>query len=190
MIPRALEGGLRGLAAASAALLLAACSGNYAADESYQTPAPRVGQNAATLPDDTVFGESGLSLGGLQDTLFGEDEADGGSLPVNRYLWQGSLETLDFLPLESADPYTGVIATDWATTPENPNERFKVAAYITSPKLQASALRVAVFREQRNQDAVWVPTPVSADTVRRLEDAILTRSRQIRIAEIEAEQAS
>lgn len=183
MTMRRLGGGLFG---AVVALALAGCSGDYSAPESYQRPEPKVGQNAGIDPDDTVFGADGLV-----DALFGEDEeGDGGRLPVNRYLWQGSLETLSFLPLASADPFTGVIATEWSTTPDSPAERFKVAAYVTSHELEASSLRVAVFREDRREDGIWVPTPVSAETVRRLEDAILTRSRQIRVAEIESEQAS
>lgn len=178
-------------AAALAVVFLAGCEGNYAADPNEPVPAPNVGRNARPDPDDTLFGEDGLTLGRILDgSLFGQEPEPGDRLPINRFLWQGSLETLDFLPLASTDPFTGVIATEWATTPENPAERFKVAAYVTSPELEASSLRVAVFRELRTEDGVWVPSPVSAETVRRLEDAILTRARQIRIAEIEAEQES
>ncbi|GMG85368.1 DUF3576 domain-containing protein [Paralimibaculum aggregatum] len=176
-----------------AAFLLAACSGNYAADDSYQTPAPKVGQNAQVDPDDTLFGEDGFTMGGLLDgSIFGAEDPlkDGGRLPINKYIWQGTLETLDFLPLASADPFTGVIATEWSTTPQSPGQRFKVAAYVTSPDLEASSLKVAVFREDLREDGLWIPMPVSEETVRRLEDAILTRSRQIRIAELEAAEAS
>ncbi len=182
----------RRVAAAAAVALLAACSGNFAADESYTTPAPATGRGATVDGPDTIFGDDGVSLSGLLDgSLLGsDDELDGGRLPVNRFLWQGALETLDFLPLDDADPFTGIIATEWATTPETPGQRFKVTAYVTSAELEASSLRVAVFREDLAEDGLWVATPVSAETVRRLEDAILTRSRQIRIAEIEAEQAS
>lgn len=179
--------GLVGMAA-----LLAACSGNLAPDDDFQTPSPNVGREAEGDPDDTLFGEGGLALGRVLDgSLFGggDDAESGGSLPVNRFLWQASLDTLSFLPLASTDPFTGVIATEWATTPENPNQRFKVTAYVLSPELQASSLRVAVFREDRTEDGVWVPRAVSPETVTRLEDAILTRARQVRIAAVEAENA-
>ncbi|MEM9146237.1 MAG: DUF3576 domain-containing protein [Pseudomonadota bacterium] len=180
-------------ALAIALVALTACSGNYAADDDFQTPSPNVGQNAAGDVDDTLFGEGGIALGRVLDgSILDGDEGSGpgGSLPVNRYLWQASLDTLSFLPLASTDPFTGVIATEWATTPENPDQRFKVTAYVLNHELRASALRVAVFREDRVDQGVWVPRAVSPDTARRLEDAILTRARQVRIASVEDESAS
>lgn len=136
---------------------------------------------------DSVFGEGGLSFGsggsesGL-GSLFGGEEPQGG-IPVNRYLWQASLDTLSFLPLASTDPFTGVIATEWGATPDAPGERFKVTAYMIDGRLSASSLRVAVFREVRTDEGVWLPATVDPGTPRRIEDAILTRARQIRLAE-------
>ncbi len=124
---------------------------------------------------------SGGSIGGI----FGGGGDDKARLPVNKYLWQGALDTLSFLPLASSDPFTGVIATEWGATPEVPGERFKVTAYILNPGLTAAALKVAVYREVLGDGGLWIPAPVSADTPRQLEDAILTRARQIRIAGLE-----
>ena len=106
-------------------------------------------------------------------------------LPANKEMWKGALDTMAFLPLASSDPFTGVIATEWGSTPEVPGERFKVTAYILNPGLTAAALKVAVYREVRSEAGLWVPAPVSADTPRQLEDAILIRARQIRIAGLE-----
>ncbi len=78
-----------------------------------------------------------------------------------------------------------MIATEWGSTPEAPNERFKVTAYILNPGLTAAALKVAVYREMQGETGLWAPAPVSADTARQLEDAILIRARQIRIAGLE-----
>jgi hypothetical protein len=116
-----------------------------------------------------------------------EDGPAGQNLPVNKHLWRASLDTLRFLPLASTDPFSGVIATDWATNPDTPDERYKVTVYVTDPRLEATALNVAVFRETRSGD-VWAPAPVSDATPRRLEDAILTRARQLRVADLEAEE--
>ncbi|MGB0507209.1 MAG: DUF3576 domain-containing protein [Pikeienuella sp.] len=120
-------------------------------------------------------------------SLFGGDSngTSGGLSPVNKHLWVASLDTLAFLPLNSTDPFTGVIATDWASSPDAPNERFKVAAYVKSPQLTTSALKVAVFREIRDGSGAWVTAAVSGVTARRLEDAILLRARQLRLAERE-----
>ncbi|TVQ56393.1 MAG: DUF3576 domain-containing protein [Rhodobacteraceae bacterium] len=104
---------------------------------------------------------------------------------VNRFLWRASLDTLSFLPIASTDPFSGVIATDWATSPGSPDERFKVTAYITDVTLDPTSLRVAVFRETLN-GAAWVPAPVAGETPRQIEDAILVRARQLRLEERQA----
>jgi hypothetical protein len=140
-------------------------------------------------PQGSIFGEGGASI---ENIVSGEafglgDEDEGDSLPVNKFLWQASLDTLSFLPLASTDPFTGVIATDWGAAPNQPNERFKVTAYMLSPALAASSLRVAVYREVRDPSGTWLPAAVDPETPRKLEDAILTRARQIRIAELEGE---
>ena len=114
-------------------------------------------------------------------------DGEGGSLPVNKYLWRASLQTLEFLPLASTDPFSGVIVTDWSSSAQTPDERFKVTAYITDYKLEARSLRVAVYREVKSGDGAWAPADVSDATPRRLEDAILTRARQLRVAELEAD---
>lgn len=162
---------------------LAACSGlgdNEAARTEPDASDPRNaggGVGGGGLNTDRVtdlFRGDGLGLSGNE-----------GLTKVNRHLWRASLDTLAFLPLNSTDPFTGVIATDWAASPEAPEERFKVAAYVTSPQLTATALKVAVFREVRDQSGAWVTAPVSGQTARRLEDAILLRARQLKLGERE-----
>ncbi len=168
--------------------LASACGGgDYAAKKKDE---PRPGPKRDYNPNDpTVFGgSSGLSIGTINSTnpgLLGGSRDEKSRLPVNKYLWQGALDTLSFLPLSSSDPFTGVIATEWGSTPEAPGERLKVTAYILNPGLTAAALKVAVYREVRGDTGLWAPAPVSAETGRRLEDAILARARQIRIAERE-----
>ena len=161
---------------------LAACSGGDTS-EGPASGADPLGEDeqvqARTQQYGTVFGDEGL-LGTIQ----GRDNP-GDALPVNKFLWQASLDTLSFLPLASTDPFTGVIATDWGASPTTPGERFKVTAYMVRPALAASSLKVAVYREVRNGAGVWVPAPVDPETSRKLEDAILTRARQIRIAEVD-----
>lgn len=166
--------------------LAAGCGSNQRAKEDTAGPKPGPKREYDPSRDTSVFGEGGVSVAtlnaGRAGGILGEDEK--GRLPVNKYLWQGALDTLSFLPLASTDPFTGVIATDWGATPEAPDERFKVTAFVVSPVLSAASLKVAVYREARNAEGVWLPAQVSPDTARRLEDAILTRARQIRIAEL------
>lgn len=142
-------------------------------------------------PDESAGGLGSSDEGGRISDIQGLIESDSGAggdglTPINRHLWRASLDTLAFLPLNSTDPFTGVVATDWAASPEAPNERLKVTAYIKSPALSASSLQVAVFREIRGEGGSWVSAPVSGSTARQLEDAILLRARELKIAERKA----
>ena len=109
--------------------------------------------------------------------------SDGGAqaTTVNRYLWAASLETLDFLPVFSADPISGLIITEWYVNPELPNERFKTNVYILDNVLRADALRVSVFRQERQEGGDWLDAAVNPATGREIENAILTRARQLRL---------
>jgi hypothetical protein len=105
------------------------------------------------------------------------------TLGVNQYLWHATLDTLRFMPLQSADPFGGVIITDWYSAPEAPNERMKVTAYILDRNLRADGLKIAVFRQTRTGDG-WADAQVSPDTATKLEDAVLTRARELRLATV------
>lgn len=117
---------------------------------------------------------------------------DGGSRPqgarpaisVNGYLWRAALDTLSFMPLASADPYGGVIITDWYVNPEKPDERFKATVYILDSRLRADGLNVALFRQVRDPSGAWSDAQVNAQTEIDLENAILTRARQVRLSDV------
>jgi len=101
------------------------------------------------------------------------------TIGVNTYLWKAAIDTVSFAPLLQADSNGGVIVTDWFTNPNSPGERIKLTVSILDQDLRADALRVAASR-QVNQNGVWVDAPVSASTVQKLEDIILTRARDLR----------
>jgi hypothetical protein len=126
----------------------------------------------------------GSSNDGTRTMDTGTSIASGSSrmtLGVNSFLWHASLDTLSFLPLQSADPFGGVIISDWYVAPTAPNERLKVTVYIMDRALRADGLKVVVFRQVRN-DTGWSDAQPSADTAHKLEDAILTRARELRLA--------
>lgn len=151
-----------------AALALGACSA-FRADDA---PA---GQSRADDNRDrggvSIFGGAGGSSGG------GGAQA---GIGVNSYLWRASLDTLNFMPLTSADPFGGVIITDWYSDAAAPNERFKATVYILDTRLRADALNVSIFR-QTNQGGAWTDASVDPDTEIQIENAILTRARQLRL---------
>jgi hypothetical protein len=101
------------------------------------------------------------------------------SIGVNAYLWQAALDTVSFAPLVQADSAGGVIVTDWYANPNSPGERVKLTVTILDQDLRADALRVAASR-QTLQGGQWIEAPVTAATVQRLEEIILTRARDLR----------
>jgi hypothetical protein len=103
------------------------------------------------------------------------------TIGVNAYLWRAALETLSFAPLTQSDSNGGVLATDWYANPQNPNERVRVSVAILDRDLRADALQVTAAR-QTMQNGQWIEAPVTAATVQRLEEIILTRARDLRRA--------
>ena len=101
---------------------------------------------------------------------------------VNAYLWRATLDTLSFMPLANADPWGGVINYDWYSDPQTPNERFKATVFILDTRLRADALNVTVTKEVKDASGQWAGAPVAAQTETDLENAILTRARQLNLA--------
>lgn len=121
----------------------------------------------------------------IQDTDTGSTAISSESgqriLGVNSYLWHATLDTLSFMPLQSEDPFGGVIITDWYSSPQTPNERVKITIYILDRRLRADGLKVAVFRQTKSNEG-WADVAVNPDTAVKLTDAILTRARELRLA--------
>jgi len=129
----------------------------------------------------------------LMSGLFGSGNSNGqggggGGVGVNSFLWRASLDTVSFMPLSSADPFGGVIITDWYSPPKTPDERFKVNVFILGRDLRADGVRASVFHQKKDAKGQWVEAPVDANTATDLENAILTRARQIRLSAAEQKQ--
>ena len=104
--------------------------------------------------------------------------------PVNPHLWRASLESINFMPLVSADAFGGVIITDWYINPKTPNERIKVSVFITDQVLRADALKVVVYKQIKGKDGNWTNSHVDSRIATELENIILTKARQLRIRSI------
>ncbi len=106
------------------------------------------------------------------------------AIGVNAYLWRATLDTLAFMPLASADPYGGVVITDWYVNPEKQDERFKTTVYILDTRLRADGLNVNVFKQVKGTDGQWTDASVTPQTSIDIENAILTRARQVRLSNL------
>ncbi|MDO9586558.1 MAG: DUF3576 domain-containing protein [Brevundimonas sp.] len=135
---------------------------------------------------------SGLMLGGCFGPTVGEVFGMNGAgktqaraqtgIGVNAFLWRATLDTMSFMPLANADPWGGVINYDWYTDPQTPNERFKATVFILDTRLRADALNVTVTKEVRDASGEWIGARVAAQTETDLENAILTKARQLNLA--------
>ena len=173
------------VAAAIAFATLAACGTDGPRTEAAY-PERRTGASGITYsnqPRETIWGDSsGIWLfGSSRRNEPGAESGGGGGIGVNTFLWRASLDTLSFMPMAQTDPFGGVIITDWYSAPEAPEERIKVNVFILDRTLRADGVRAAVFRQRRDSQGNWVDAPVDAKTGTDLEDAILTRARQMRL---------
>lgn len=172
------------LTACAALVVLTSCSG-VKKEAKYPTGMSRAatGDNNIYGKPESVFGKDGLQLFGGKSK--NTDESAGG-IGVNAYLWRASLDTVSFMPLASADPFGGVILTDWYTDPSTPDERVKLNVFITGKELKADALNVRAFRQIAGKGG-WNDAPIAEDTARKLEDSILTRARELRVSKLASE---
>lgn len=162
--------------------LLGGC-GPINTQASYPTDRPK-GSDQPLYSDQkpqTIWGDHQT----LGDKLFGgaDDKSAGSGIGVNSFLWRAALDTIAFMPVASADPFGGVILTDWYENPETPGERFKLNVYILDKQLRADGIRVAVFKQKRDKDA-WRDDKVPDTMATSIENTILTRARELRVSQM------
>ncbi|MDF3072970.1 MAG: hypothetical protein K0S54_637 [Alphaproteobacteria bacterium] len=171
------------------ASLLAACGGeqDYPTTNSTEKHLGRPMTDAERAKSGGgLFGPGGITLLGNSGRDQEKRGASGGDgIGVNSFIWRGALDTIAFMPLVSADPFGGVIITDWYQPPEAPGERVKVHILILDRELRADGVRASIFRQRYDQRAGgWIDQTIDPKTTVDLENTILTRARQLRIAQL------
>ena len=104
-------------------------------------------------------------------------------MPINPYLWKGSLETIAFMPLISADPFSGIIITDWYTDHNNPNERCKLNIFIKGVEMRTNNLKVNSFCQRLSDSGNWIDLEINKTNNAKLENAILNKAKKIKLAQ-------
>lgn len=122
------------------------------------------------------LGEDSLHFGGSK-----KREQEDTGLGVNSHLWRATLDTIAFMPIASADPFGGVIITDWYSPPQNSQERFKMNIFILDRQLRSDGIKVSIFRQERDTAGQWIDQSIDPQTIKDLENTILTRARHFRI---------
>ena len=127
-----------------------------------------------------LFGKKpGLPFGDLAGE---QNTASVIGMPINPYLWKGSLETIDFMPLSSADPFGGTIITDWYIDSNNENQRCKINVFIKGVELKSNNLKVNSFCQNYSNNK-WVDIPVNIENNIKLENAILNKAKKIKLTQ-------
>jgi hypothetical protein len=123
-------------------------------------------------------------FGGITDkggiSLLGGDSKAGVQFPVNSYLWQASLDTLNFMPFAKISPEEGIIQTEWTNVPDVPSEQFQVMVHITGEHLFSHLLNVAAHRRVKGKDGGWINAETHAETTFKLKNAILNKARELK----------
>lgn len=169
---------LRAAALGGLVVSLAACGGigssgiSSGGIGSSRQKAPADGTKSTAYDPAGLTPKEKLNTASIWD-LFGNRKNPNSTVEVNKYIWNASLDVLSFLPIESVDPFTGVIVTGYGTPPGG-GRAYRATIYVQDPALDARSLKVALATRGG---------PVSAATQRAVEDAILTRARQLRIAD-------
>ena len=117
--------------------------------------------------------------------LFGNKEKNTNvsmGMPINPFLWKGALETIQFMPISSADPFGGIIITDWYSTDSSNNERCKLNIFIKGAQLKTNNLKVNSFCQIINDNKIWIDQKTSiADNI-KLENVILSKAKKLKLS--------
>ncbi len=164
------------------AVVLAGCGIGIDKEQDYpqygSDKSSREAKDKLTGGDETIFGE--LALGGSAKK---RDQGESFST-VNYYLWRATLETLDLGPWESADPFGGIIITDWFSLAEEPGSQYRVTAYILGRELRTDNIKIALYVKKKSKGQI-VTQRGSSTAETKLEDVILAKARDIRAGQFQ-----
>ncbi len=128
-----------------------------------------------------LLGKGGISFSGILNNDRGNNNSSTTiAMSVNPFLWKGALETIEFMPLSSADQVGGTIITEWYSTSANPNERCKLNIFISGKQLNTENLRVTSFC-QEFKDPSWINKKIDQENNIKIENAILNKAKKLKL---------
>ena len=100
--------------------------------------------------------------------------------PINPYLWRATLETINFMPIASADPFGGIIITDWYNDTSNNDDAIKLTIRFLSNEVQSNSLRIIVHRKRCTTDTNCLVKKIESKIEEELRRSILTKAAVIK----------
>ena len=129
-----------------------------------------------------LFGKKPMSLDLLNGVGSGSGSGSTVGMPINAILWKSSLETIDFMPIASADPFGGIIITDWYSISNSENERCKLNIFIKGLQLKSDNIKVNSFCQKYNGDGIWINQQTVPAQDREIENAILNKAKKLKLS--------
>ena len=153
------------------------------ASDSQKAKAMRDAQTRLTTGGGLFGGDGGIDVFGMINRQRNQNSGGMGGvgMPINPYLWQASLETINFMPLSSTDPFAGTIITDWYTSESNNGERCKLNIFIKGLDLKTQNLDVLSFCQKLSNNQ-WVNKPSNQEDNIKLENAILNKAKKLKLS--------
>ena len=148
---------------------VAACSGQTPTQQTGLTASERAVLRSLDRDQDTTSATN-VQTSSILDLFSGGTDPNT-AVEVNKYIWNAALQILDFMPIQTVDPFTGVIVYGFGTPPGG-RTAYRATVFVQDPALDARSLNVSLASRSG---------PVDAETVRIVEDAILTRARELRV---------
>ncbi len=130
-----------------------------------------------------LFGKGGLEILNTDKRKSKNNEVAAIGFPVNPYLWKGSLDTIEFMSLLSADPFAGIIITDWYTSQNQINQRCKLNIFIKGAEMKTDNLKVNSFCQTLSSENNWVDEKIDNQSNHQLENAILNRAKKLKLSQ-------
>ena len=127
-----------------------------------------------------LFGKDGIKIFSTDEK--NQNQISSVGLPINPYLWKATIETISFMPIASADPFSGIIVTDWYSA-NNPSERCKLNIFINGLDLKTENLKVNSFCQTLSADKLWMDTVNNNSNDIKIENAILNKAKKIKLSQ-------
>ena len=129
-----------------------------------------------------LLGQKPTELNNLLGGGNNQSQTSSIGMPINPYLWKASIDTLDFMPFASADPFAGIIITDWYTGENKKNERCKINVFIKGMEMKTDNLKVNSFCQSLSESGSWIDQKLNLENNRKLENAILNKAKKLRLS--------
>ena len=91
-------------------------------------------------------------------------------------LWRATLDTIDFMPLTTANYSGGIIVTDWYSDNQNLNENIKITIRFLTNEIRSDALDLKIFYRICDSSDQCKVTEKEGDLSKELKKQILKKA--------------